>query len=375
MIYERNPYSKTILRQIHSIASDIHSRESIESIKIMNFCGTHEWTISYYGIRSLVPKTIDLIAGPGCPVCITPGGYVDELIKLSFEDYTILTYGDAYKLPSTRSSKIRSLADARSLGGNVIVVYSFIDALRIARENPRNKYVFFAIGFETTMPSTAEPLYKGIVPKNLLILSAYRYTPPIMKYLLEVERDVKIHGIIAPGHVSSIIGARAWSFLPEKYHIPTIVSGFEPIDVLISILLILKQISLRISRLVNEYKRVVRDEGNLYAKNIMAKVYDVREAYWRGIGIVPESGGFLKEKYKEYDAFYQLGLKETGTFDDIMPGCKCSEVVLGKAKPIDCPLFMKACTPEKPYGPCMVSIEGTCRIWAETIPIITSGNE
>ncbi|WFO75543.1 hydrogenase formation protein HypD [Desulfurococcaceae archaeon MEX13E-LK6-19] len=367
-LYERNPSAKNIVDNIAKIANQL-KQEGFEHIKIMNFCGTHEWTISHYGIRSLMPDNVELIAGPGCPVCITPGSYVRELIRLSFEGYSILTYGDAYRLPTGNiRDKIRSLADARSLGGDVTIVYSFLDAVKIAKKNPGKKHVFFAIGFETTMPSTAELLYRDLVPENLLILSAYRYTPPIMRYLLEKVKDVEINGVIAPGHVSAVIGSNAWRFLAEEYNVPVIVSGFEPIDVLLSILLILKQIKENKARLVNEYKRVVRPEGNLYAKEIMKKVYEVRDAYWRGIGIVPKSGGYLSKNYEKYDVMLQLGVKEE-YFKDVLPGCKCGEVSLGKAKPTDCPLFMKTCTPENPYGPCMVSIEGTCRIWAENAPL------
>lgn len=369
-IYERNPLARHIVVEINNLARRL-KRKGYETIKIMNFCGTHEWTISHYGIRSLMPDNVELIPGPGCPVCITPGSYVEELIRLSFEGYTILTYGDAYKLPTGNpSSKLKSLAEARSVGGSVKIVYSFLDALKISR-NSNGNYIFFAIGFETTMPSTAEILYKNNMPSNMLILSAYRYTPPIMKYLVEVVKDVEINGVIAPGHVSAIIGSNAWKFLPEQYSIPVVVSGFEPVDVLISILMILKQIDKQKPGLVNEYKRVVKPEGNTYAKKLIDSVYVKKDAYWRGIGIVPNSGGYLDNRYSKYDVFTQLGIRER-YHTDTLPGCKCSEIVLGKLKPTDCPLFLKTCTPETPYGPCMVSVEGTCRIWAENINVIRS---
>ncbi len=365
-LYERNPLAKDIVRKIHELTSKI---EGYDKIKIMNFCGTHEWTITHYGIRSLMPESIELVAGPGCPVCITPGYYVDLLIKLSFEGYTILTYGDAYKLPGTSLKRIRSLYDARSKGASVEVVYSFYDAIKKARENKNKKYIFFAVGFETTMPSTAEPLYRREVPENLAILSAYRFTPPIMKYLLDkYGEDIKLHGIIAPGHVSTIIGSRAWEFLPKEYRVPVVVSGFEPIDVLLSIYFILKMLYNKKPGLVNEYRRVVKPEGNLYAQKLIAEVYEVIDAYWRGIGLVEKSGAILNEEYSRYDAHKIFGLKEKEYRDNI-PGCRCGEVVLGLIKPTQCPLFLRACTPEKPYGPCMVSVEGTCRIWAENIPL------
>ncbi len=366
-LYERNPYNKRLVKVIHELSRKLMDM-GYDRIKIMNFCGTHEWTITHYGLRSLMPGNIDLVAGPGCPVCITPGIYVSELIDLCFNGYTVLTYGDAYKLPGLHGSRPNSLYEARAQGGDVVVVYSFLDALRIARENPGKNYVFFSVGFETTMPAIAEPLYRGVVPENLLILSAHRYTPPIMRYLLESVEDVEIHGIIAPGHVSAIIGSEAWGFIPREYGVTTVVSGFEPLDVLTAIALILKHLSSGRPALINEYRRAVKPYGNRYSLRIMNLVYERRDAYWRGIGVVGDSGGYLRGEYSRYDAFEQLGLRDEA-IDDHLPGCRCGEVVLGKIKPTECPLFMKACTPETPYGPCMVSVEGTCRIWAENLPI------
>jgi len=339
-------------------------------VKIMNFCGTHEWTISHYGIRSLMPRNIDLIAGPGCPVCVTPGCYVRELAKLSFEGYHILTYGDAFKLPSGRVSddRLKSLASAKSYGGKVSIVYSFLDAVKLARKHPSENFIFFAVGFETTMPSTAELLKSNSVPKNLMILSTYRLTPPIMDYLLSSGR-ARLDGVIAPGHVSAVIGAGAWEFVPRKYGVATVVAGFEPADVILAIAAILKCLEEGKALLINEYVRVVKYGGNPRAKKLINEVYDVVDAYWRGIGIVESSGAVLKDKYSDHDASKQLGIKEeVGT--DELPGCRCGDVVLGIAKPTDCPLFMKVCKPDTPYGPCMVSSEGTCRIWYENLPVV-----
>ncbi|OYT39280.1 MAG: hydrogenase formation protein HypD [Desulfurococcales archaeon ex4484_58] len=366
-LYEKNPQANIIVDKIHRYAEKL-SGKGYNNIKIMNFCGTHEWTITHYGLRSLMPDNVELIAGPGCPVCITPGYYVDLLIKLSMENYTVLSYGDSYKLPGTKLRGVRSLFDAKIRGWDTRIVYSFLDAIKTAHKNPDRKHVFFAVGFETTMPTTALPLYQGIVPKNLLILSAYRLTPPIMKYLLDEKPEARLDGIIAPGHVSAVIGSNAWSFLPRDYSIPTVVAGFEPIDVLLAILYILKMIYEQKPMLVNEYTRVVKPEGNTIAKKIMYSVYSVVDSYWRGIGVVKSSGAIHSEKYREYDLFHNLGFEDKPV-DDKLPGCKCPEVTLGLAKPTDCPLFMKRCTPNNPYGPCMVSVEGTCRIWAENLPV------
>lgn len=334
------------------------------SMSFMGFCGTHEWTFTYFGLRSLLPRDLRVVAGPGCPVCITPGSYVDTAVKLSLDGVKILTYGDAYKLPGSELGRPRSLAEARAEGGSVQVVYGFTDALRIARRS-RGLHVFLGIGFETTAPSVASPISRGEVPGNLLVLSAYRLTPPIMEYMLSSVKDVPIDGVIAPGHVSAIIGAKSWGFVAEKYHRPVVVAGFEPLDVMLALLEMVAQVIRGEARLVNEYKRLATWEGNLRAQRVMAEVFSVVDAGWRGIGVVPGSGYVFSDKYSRYDAAVQLGLeKELRRIDEMPGGCRCADVVLGRASPIDCPLFGKACTPSHPYGPCMVSREGTCYIWA-----------
>jgi hydrogenase expression/formation protein HypD len=358
-------YGLKIANEVNKESENIVKRLG-RPVRIMNFCGTHEWTITHYGIRSLVSHNVELIPGPGCPVCITPGYYVDLLIDLSFNNYTVLTYGDAYKLPGTSGKKLRSLFQAASIGGRVRVVYSFTDAVKIATEKPSEKFVFFAVGFETTIPATAIPIFYGKVPDNLYVLIAYRYTPPVMKYLLINHPEVEIDGIIAPGHVSAIIGSESWRFLPDEFRLPVVVSGFEPIDVLTSILLIVKMLNEGKPNLVNEYSRVVKPEGSAFVKDIMNRVHENVDSYWRGIGVIPGSGARLREPYKRLDILTHLGLEEE-IVEDKLPGCICDKVVLGLTKPVDCPLFMKACKPQSPYGPCMVSSEGACRIWAESI--------
>ncbi len=368
-LYERNPLASKVAESIRVLGKEV-SRGLGRPVKIMNFCGTHEWTITHYGIRILMPEEVELIAGPGCPVCVTPGHYVEGLAKLSFEGVTVLTYGDAYRLPARRGSKYGSLAEARAEGGDVRVVYSFLDAIKLARSAPRKEHVFFAVGFETTMPSTAQPLAAGAVPENLRILSAYRLTPPVMRYLLTAVKDVTLDGIIAPGHVSAVIGVNTWSFIPEEFRIPTVVAGFEPLDILLAIHAILRMLKEGKPALINEYARVATPEGNQQAKEAMIKVHEVVNAYWRGVGVIPASGAVLRKEYVNHDAQRAFNISAPPDFSDVMPGCKCGEIVLGKAKPTDCPLFMKGCTPSKPYGPCMVSQEGTCRIWAENLPAL-----
>jgi len=338
---------------------------SLGDVRIMDFCGTHEWTITHYGIRSLMPENIELVAGPGCPVCVTPAYYVNEAIHLALDGVRVYTFGDAYKLPGRAGTAPRTLEAAAAEGGDVAVVYSFLDAVRRARAEGKES-VFFAVGFETTMPSTASPIASGALPPNLRVLSAHRYTPPIVVHLLERVEGARIDGVIAPGHVSAVIGSDAWSFLPRDYGVPTVVAGFEAVDVLIAIDAILEMLVRRRPALINEYRRVVRPEGNPAAKRVMREVFEPFDAYWRGIGVVPSSGARLRERYAAHDAAREYGIKDPpdDVEGEILPGCRCHEVVLGMAKPMDCPLFMKACTPDTPYGPCMVSMEGTCRIWS-----------
>ncbi|OYT46564.1 MAG: hydrogenase formation protein HypD [Thermoprotei archaeon] len=347
------------------LIKNLSSILNLDHVGIMDFCGTHEWTITHYGLRSLMPDPIRLIAGPGCPVCITPAHYVDELIKLCMDGVHVLTYGDTYRLPGS-SDKVRSLAHAKSLGGKVTIVYSVLDAIKRAKANPNEEFVFFAVGFETTAPSTASPVYREVIPRNLKLLIAHRLTPPIIRYLFDNVPEVSLQGVIAPGHVSTIIGASAWEFIPREYNVSAVVAGFEPMDVLIAIYLIIKDLIDGKPKLHNEYGRAVSYEGNLMAKTMLNEVFEVIDAPWRGIGVVRSSGYVLKDKFRVYDAAFEYGIDLTKDVDLALPkGCRCGEVVLGKVEPTQCPLFMKVCTPRNPYGPCMVSIEGTCRIWAE----------
>lgn len=361
-------YSKDIINRIrimiHKIARDIDG-----IVKIMDFCGTHEHSIVYNGIRSLMPDNVDLVAGPGCPVCITPAHYVDAMIKLALDGVRVYTYGDTYLLPGSElpgSDKPRTLADAKALGADVVVVYSLLEAIKHYRRDPRES-VFLAVGFETTAPSTASAVVNGLLPEGFTLINVHRLTPPIMRYTFEKHRDNPIKGVIAPGHVSTIVGAREWEFVPREYGIPTVVAGFEAYDVMQAILYILVMLRSGKPRLVNQYKRAVTWEGNRRAQRLIRECCEVVDASWRGLGFVPKSGLAFRDKYKWADAVYQYGLREVSEKEwkyDLPPGCRCAEVTLGLAKPTDCPLFMKVCKPGVPYGPCMVSSEGACSIWA-----------
>lgn len=341
-------------------------------LKVMDFCGTHEWTITHYGIRSLLPEGLELVAGPGCPVCVTPSHYVEELIKLALDGVIVYTYGDVYRLKAYRDVKgASSLSEARALGANVRVVPDVLTAIRDAMRHSKPS-VFCGIGFETVAPGYAQAILKKHIPSNLKLLSLVKLTPPAMFYSLEVSREKPteppISGVIAPGHVSTITGGKAWEPVAENYEVPVVVSGFEPVDVLVSMLEILKQLVKGEHKVTVEYVRAVTWSGDLRAQNAITRVFEVVDDAWRGIGFLPKSGLRLREEFREFDAFYEFGVKELRPSNwqyDMPGGCRCAEVVLGKAYPSQCPLFLRTCNPQKPVGPCMVSSEGTCAIWAK----------
>ncbi|MEM2675242.1 MAG: hydrogenase formation protein HypD [Candidatus Bathyarchaeia archaeon] len=328
-------------------------------IKICHVCGTHEWTITHYGLRSLLPSTVEVIAGPGCPVCVTPASEVDKAVALALKGVVVACFGDALRVPGSE----KSLLDARAEGADVRVVYSAMDAVRMAEKEPDKEFVFFAIGFETTAPSTALEILRK-PPRNLSFLVSHRLIPPAMELLLGIG-DLNIDGFIAPGHVSTVIGLKAYEVFPKAYRMPTVVAGFEPLDVLFAIYMILKQIKEGTARLENEYVRAVSWEGNIKAQEIMQRAFDTVDGQWRGLGELPSSTLKLKEEHAAFDAREKFGIRITSG-RDIPPGCQCHLIMIGKIRPTECPLFMKACTPQKPVGACMVGIEGTCRIWAKS---------
>jgi len=329
-----------------------------ETVKICHVCGTHEWTITHYGIRSLLPTNVEVISGPGCPVCIVPASEIDEAVQVALKGIVVTCFGDVLRVPSSKMS----LLDAKARGADVRIVYSVTDAVRMAQKEQNKEFVFFAIGFETTAPSTAaEIAHKP--PKNLGFLISHRLIPPAMKMLAEMK-DLSLNGLIAPGHVSTIIGLRPYEVFPKTYGMPIVVAGFEPLDVLVAVYMLVKQLSKGKPILENEYTRAVRWEGNTKAQELMQKIFDVEDGKWRGLGTIPSSKLMLRKKYADYDAHSKYAVTvEEGV--DLQPGCKCHLVIIGKTKPTGCPLFMKACTPQKPVGACMVSIEGTCRVWAK----------
>jgi len=362
MLRFRDPnLAKRVAEKIQKIAP------KEETVKICHVCGTHEWTITHFGIRSLLPANAEVIAGPGCPVCIVPASEIDEAVQLAIKGVVVACFGDVLRVPGSRMS----LLDAKAEGAEVRVVYSVSDVVRMAEKEPSREFAFFAIGFETTAPSTAvEILNKP--PENLTFLVSHRLIPPAMKLLAEME-DLSLNGFIAPGHVSTIIGLKSYEVFPKNYGMPTVVAGFEPLDVLFGVYMILRQLREGSPRLENEYTRAVSWEGNAKAQELMRKVFDVTDGNWRGLGIIPSSKYVLNNEYSVYDAHLKHGVKvERGA--DIQHGCRCHLVIIGKIKPTECPLFMKDCTPQKPMGACMVSVEGTCRIWAKVPLSFKSGS-
>jgi hydrogenase expression/formation protein HypD len=327
------------------------------AVKICHICGTHEWTITHYGLRELLPSNVEVIAGPGCPVCIVPASEVDEAVELALKGVAVTCFGDVLRVPGSRMS----LLDAKAEGAVVRVVYSVKDAVNMAKRENDKEFTFFAVGFETTAPSTALEVL-GKPSKNLSFLVSHRLIPPAMKLLVEMK-NLNLSGFIAPGHVSTIIGLKPYDVFPKEYGMPTVIAGFEPLDVLFGVYMILKQLSEGKPRLENEYSRAVQPQGNLKAQGVMQKTFQITDGNWRGLGSIPSSKLFLHQHFSEFDAHLKYGVKIKHSVD-LQPGCRCHLVIVGKIKPTECPLFMKVCTPQKPVGACMVSSEGTCRIWA-----------
>jgi len=337
------------------IAERIAEAAGGDPLRIMHVCGTHEWAITHNGLRDLLPEGVQVVAGPGCPVCVTPGGEIDALCRLALEQgVAVTTFGDVLRVPGYKWS----LAEAKASGADIRVVYGISDAIRMARQETARDFVHFAIGFETTAPTTAIEVIKG-PPGNFSVFASHKLIPPAMEYLL--ESGAGIDGFICPGHVSTIIGADAYRDLAARYAKPMAVAGFEPLDIMLAILNIALQRKRGVAEVYNEYARAVRGPGNKVALRAMEKAFKVTDAYWRGIGMIPGSGLGLREDYIKYDTAAKYGIAASG--GERMPeGCSCGEVLLGTLRPEECPLFGRDCNPEQPVGPCMVSIEGTCAI-------------
>jgi hydrogenase expression/formation protein HypD len=346
--YQDNKLAQRLARKI--------AQGSTKTTRLMEFCGGHTHAILRYGIRQLVPKTVELRSGPGCPVCVTASADLDKAIALAkLPGVIITTFGDMIRVPGSYSS----LQKAKAEGADVRVVYSTIDAAEIAKANPGNSVIFIGIGFETTAPTVAASILRAQQDKieNFHVLSLGKLTPPVMKALLD-SGETKLDGIVCPGHVSVIIGSHPYGFIPRDYGVACVISGFEPLDVLLCIDKLVQQIEKGEPKVEIAYRRGVKPEGNKKARQLMEDVFEIGEANWRGIGIVPKSGLKIRGKYEQFDAdkAFSVSLKPSRE----PRGCRCGDVIRGATTPLECQLFKKVCTPESPIGPCMVSSEGAC---------------
>ena len=334
----------------------IHKLTPEREVKLVHVCGTHENTVTRFGIRDLLPENLEIRMGPGCPVCVTSQSHIDEAIQLSRinPDVTIATYGDLLRVPGSEES----LADLKSEGYDVEVVTSVSEALQLSEER---ETVFLGIGFETTA-ATLAPVIREKPPENFSVLLSQKRIPPAMDQLLKME-EVSLDGFIAPGHVSTIIGTEPYQQFSNK-QIPVTIAGFEPLDFLYSIAVILKIIKRGEDFLENTYQRCVDEKGNLSSLKAMREVFDITDMKWRGLGTIPDSGFKLKRKYEKWSARekYDTEVEEREGKNN---ACICDQIVSAISYPEECPLFADSCTPQNPVGPCMVSKEGMCRNWYE----------
>ncbi|MDP3260119.1 MAG: hydrogenase formation protein HypD [Thermodesulfovibrionales bacterium] len=328
-------------------------------VRLMEVCGTHTVAIFRQGVRELLPDGLSLISGPGCPVCVTAVEDIEKAMEISRKENVIFTtFGDMMRVPGIK----KNLSETKAEGADIRVLYSPIDALKIASENKDKKIVFFATGFETTSPSVAATLFeaekRGI--SNFYIYSVHKLVPPALDALLG-SGEVKIDGFILPGHVSTIIGSKPYNFITEKYLKPSVITGFEAGDILQGINMLLEQIASNRAEVEIQYKKVVREEGNPKAVALINEYFEPCDAYWRGIGTIPLSGLKLREKYKHRDINSVIKIETLFISGPQEPKeCSCGEILKGMKTPDECPLFAGVCTPESPVGACMVSTEGSC---------------
>lgn len=383
------------------LAQSISSILNGRSYTIMEVCGTHTMNIFRYGLKGLLPASLKLLSGPGCPVCVTPTSYIDQAIALAHVPGVIIcTFGDMLKVPGSIMSGAPVSIESPSPGGrgkgegdtltlsspvegedsmydgvtsleglalgNVKVVYSTMDALSVAEDNPDKKVVFLGVGFETTAPTIAasalEADRRGL--KNYFVLCAHKTMPQVMRSLVE-DKAIGLQGFICPAHVSTIIGSKPYEFLAREFGKPCVIAGFEPLDILHGIYMLLGQIVRGEAHVEIQYSRVVRPEGNLRAQAIIEEVFEPCDTEWRGIGVVPMSGLRLRGKYQKFDATLHFSIPTPKVSGKSRPrlDCLCGDMLSGVKTPPDCTLFGRACTPSHPVGPCMVSSEGTCAAW------------
>ncbi len=347
--YRNRDLAEGIIKKIKSI--------STKPANFMEVCGTHTVAISKNGIRQVLPENIRLISGPGCPVCVTSNYDIDRMMAILKEpDVIITTFGDMMKVPGSYSS----LSREKALGADIRVIYSTLDALKIAKDNPDKKVIFFGVGFETTTPTIAMSIIaaKKQNMKNYYVMSVHKVVPPAMRALLDLG-EIKLDGFLCPGHVSMVIGSRPYEPIAADYHIPCVIAGFEPLDILEAVYMMIRQVEEGQAKVEIPYNRVVKPEGNPVAVEAMNEVFEEADADWRGIGTIPGSGLKIRDEYADIDVdslFPDIEVPPTKEHK----GCRCGEVLRGLIYPHDCGLFGKVCTPSSPIGPCMVSSEGSC---------------
>ena len=339
---------------IDKVAAQI--RQEIDKGRTYNFmdvCGTHTMNIFRFGLKSILPKEINLISGPGCPVCVTPNSFIDKAIALAnFKDVVIATFGDMFRVPGSYSS----LEKERAAGRPIRVVYSCIDALDIARRNSDKHIIFLGIGFETTAPTVAASVLsakkEGI--KNYYVLCGHKTMPEVLRVLAD-DKDINVDGFILPGHVSAIIGPEPYRFLSEKYKKRCVIAGFEPLDIMQAILMLIKQ---RSPKLEVQYSRAIKRDGNPVARSVLQEVFEKANSEWRGIGLVRQSGLKIRNEFSRFDAELKFRPKVRPSKEN--KNCMCGDVLKGTKTPLECKLFRRVCNPANPVGSCMVSSEGTC---------------
>jgi hydrogenase expression/formation protein HypD len=325
-------------------------------VKIMEVCGTHTVSIAKNGLRAVMPERVTLLSGPGCPVCVTANPDIDGAIELAKQpDVVVTTFGDMMKVPGSYSS----LAKEKAEGRDVRIVYSPLDAIAMAKNEPDKQVVFVAVGFETTAPLIAAAILRAQASglENFSVFSAHKTVPAALGALIN-DPEVEIDAFILPGHVSTIIGSEPYEFLAKEHHVPGVITGFEPVDVLQGVYMILKQLEEGRAEIEIAYHRGVMPEGNPHARKMVEQVFEPEDADWRGIGVIPGTGLAIRKEFEHYDAAKRIPVTPPEPKD--IKGCQCGEVLRGITLPFECRLFGRGCTPEHPIGPCMVSSEGSC---------------
>lgn len=333
--------------------------QSRRPVRLMEVCGTHTMSIFRSGLRGVLPETISLLSGPGCPVCVTAQGEIDAFVELARRGaVTIATFGDLLRVPGTHST----LEKERAAGRDVRIVYSATDAVELARKRPERTVVFLGIGFETTAPTVAAAILSARQAglENFRVFSAHKRVLPAL-FALTADPELAIDGFLLPGHVSIVLGLNGYRPLFERHPMPCVVAGFEPADILRAVLRLVEQVEADAPALENAYGRAVTEEGNAKARQIMDAVFEPGDAVWRGMGNIPESGLFIRKAFASFDARRAFGIRVEDVPEP--PGCACGEVITARRTPPECPLFRKRCTPMRPVGPCMVSSEGACAAW------------